>query len=156
MKAVSIVKKSQATMPFALGLRNSPQLGAAPRGRVQTGRPQDRPDRGGGDGEAKLCDGRASRSPDASVGPLSPHKFAMPAKKGLRRDEKRIPGGALEQAAGCGEEHAVAAAEPRTGDLAAEDPKLVPEHQQLDLGGSLENRGGDHEPEDGTEDRVEE
>jgi hypothetical protein len=80
----------------------------------------------------------------------------MPAEKGVRSDEEGPPRGTLEQTAGCSEEHPVPATEPRTGDLAAEDPKLVPEHQQLDLGGSLENRGGDHEPEDGTEDRVEE
>jgi hypothetical protein len=80
----------------------------------------------------------------------------MPAEKRLRRDEERTPRRALEQATGCGEEHAIPATESGTGDLAAEDPELVPEHQQLNLGRALEDRGGDHQPEDGAEDRVEE
>jgi hypothetical protein len=80
----------------------------------------------------------------------------MPPEKRLRRDEERRPAGALEQAARCGEEHPVAATESGTGDLAAEDHELVPEHQQFDLGGSLEARSRDHQPEDSAEDRVEE
>jgi hypothetical protein len=62
----------------------------------------------------------------------------MPAEKRLRGDEEGPPRRALKQAARCGEEHPVPATELGTRDLAAEDPELVPEHQQLDLGGSFE------------------
>ncbi len=59
----------------------------------------------------------------------------MPPEKRLRSNQERSPGRALEQTAGRGEEHAVPATEPGARDLAAEDPKLVPEH---DFGGSPE------------------
>jgi hypothetical protein len=55
----------------------------------------------------------------------------------MRGNEEGPPRRALDQAAGRGEEHPVPAAEPGTGDLAAEDPELVPEQMNEEVAGGI-------------------
>jgi len=67
------------------------------------------------------------------VGPLSSHQLTVPAKQRLRRDEERCPPIPGNGSAGCGQQDAVEHGEPGTADLAAQHPKLLPEHQNLQV-----------------------
>jgi len=68
-----------------------------------------------------------------AVGPLAANELAVPAQERLRSDQERRPAVARQDSAGCCEEDAVEAMEPRTLHPSTQDRQLVTEHSVLDL-----------------------
>jgi hypothetical protein len=65
-------------------------------------------------------------------------QYAVPAQQRLRRDEKRrCPPLSGERAAGGGEQDPVACGELGPAGLAAQHPKLLPQHQDLQVLGGV-------------------
>jgi hypothetical protein len=90
--------------------------------------------------------------PGPPVGPLAPHQLAVPPEQGLGGDEERPPTLARQGPGGCGEERPVCRTEPRTADLAAENPELVAEDGDLDVLRGILRAGS--EPEEAAQQQV--
>jgi len=72
-----------------------------------------------------------------AVGPFASHEFAVPAQQCLGRDEKRCPLLSRNHPAGGGEQDPVSYGELGATGLAAQHPKLMPQHQDLQVFGAV-------------------
>lgn len=71
------------------------------------------------------------------VGPARSHQSAMPEQERLRPHRERVPGAARKDPAECRQQDSVVHFEPGPPNLAAKDRQLVPEHENLQLLGSV-------------------
>jgi hypothetical protein len=81
----------------------------------------------------------------AVTSPLAPDQGAVPAQQRLGREEQRCPPLPGEHPAGGSEQDPVACGEPGAAGLAAQHPKLLPQHQDLQVFGGVIGIGEDQQ-----------
>lgn len=156
---MSTVKKSQASIACDCARKNSAHVGPdLPGGRIDTvlaeycpyrrGReldahsghfPLDAPVAPGGvlirqakDDRHRARRERRPPGPPARVRPVPSKQVAVPSQEGLRPDKETSPASHRDTAAQAREDRPVRWPQSRTSDLAAQDPDLVAEHDDLD------------------------